>query len=98
MGHSIGLHNVQTYKGRNEITMAQTALEWYIRQMFELNIGDFKSKRGYLGKRRRIEEQAKAMEKEQLNQARIDGMMLANKGYGKNCEYSGLPSVESYNK
>lgn len=63
--------------------VAKTALEWYIKQMFELNTGDFKSKRGYLGKRRQIENQALAMEKEQLNLARLDGINLANQGYGK---------------
>jgi hypothetical protein len=33
--------------------------------------------------RRKIIEQAKQMEKEQLNIARLDGIHLANKGYGK---------------
>ena len=76
----------------------QTAVEWYISQMFQLNQSDYKSKRQYLSRRVKIEKMAKEMEKEQLNQARLDGILLAAKGYGKNCEYSGLPSVESYNK
>ena len=51
----------------------QTAVEWLINQI-EDNMGDIPMD---------IQEQAKQMEKEQLNIARLDGLNLANKGYGK---------------
>ena len=54
--------------------MAQTAVQWLVEQLME---------RDFINKNKEIIEQAKAMEKEQLNIARLDGINLANKGYGK---------------
>ena len=55
----------------------KTAVEWLVEQYaknFTLNVNDVMAEP--------IAE-AKQMEKEQLNMARIDGINLANKGYGK---------------
>ena len=55
----------------------KTAVEWLVEQYaksFNLNVNDVMAEP--------IAE-AKQMEKEQLNMARIDGINLANKGYGK---------------
>ena len=54
--------------------MVQTAVQWLVEQLME---------RDFINKNKEIIEQAKAMEKEQLNIARLDGINLANKGYGK---------------
>ena len=54
--------------------MEQTAVQWLVEQLME---------RDFINKNKEIIEQAKAMEKEQLNIARLDGINLANKGYGK---------------
>lgn len=50
-----------------------TAVDWFIKELI---------KEGYYIPKG-IGEQAKQMEKEQLNVARLDGINLANKGYGK---------------
>ena len=54
--------------------MAQTAVQWLVEQLME---------RDFINKNKEIIEQAKAIEKDQLNIARLDGINLANKGYGK---------------
>lgn len=53
----------------------QTATEWIFQQLWETPKDKFE---WYA-----ILEKAKQMEKEQLNIARMDGIDLANKGYGK---------------
>lgn len=66
----------------------QTAVEWIINQLRQLahdptthiGMGDVRVTQGMIDE---LEEQSKQMEKEQLNIARIDGINLANKGYGK---------------
>ena len=63
-----------------EIDMAQqTAVEWLIDKLSNIKAEDVNSTLEV----RLICQQAKAMEKEQLNIARLDGINLANKGYGK---------------
>jgi len=66
----------------------QTAVEWLIEQLRSLShsleahlgMGDIRVTQGMLDD---LEEQAKQIEKEQLNIAKLDGINLANKGYGK---------------
>lgn len=66
----------------------QTAVEWLIDQLRQLShsleahlgMGDIRVTQGMLDD---LEEQAKEMEKKQLNIARLDSINLANKGYGK---------------
>lgn len=52
----------------------QTAVEWLVTEL---------RKADSIGETDKIIEKAKEMEKEQLNIARLDGINLANKGYGK---------------
>jgi hypothetical protein len=59
-------------------TMAQqTAVDWLVNKIYMIIPNE---ERNFL---EGLREQAKAMEKEQLNIARLDGINLANKGYGK---------------
>ena len=62
--------------------MAQTAVEWLLKQINKqsYSLGDINIT---INVPKDIIEQAKQMEKEQLNIARLDGIQLANKGYGK---------------
>jgi hypothetical protein len=62
--------------------MAQTAVEW-LKDMLEWNYGDPQMLEITWQNLDDLLERAKAMEKEQLNIARLDGINLANKGYGK---------------
>jgi len=59
--------------------MAQTAVEWLVEQIKS----DQNQKALSPNEWMKVIEQAKAIEKEQLNIARLDGINLANKGYGK---------------
>jgi hypothetical protein len=47
----------------------QTALDWYLEKMFELNMQKGLSKRQYLGRRYRIEKGARNMERKQIVEA-----------------------------
>jgi hypothetical protein len=66
----------------------QTAVEWIINQLRQLahdptthiGMGDVRVTQGMIDE---LEEQSKQMEKKQLNIARLDGINLVNKGYGK---------------
>ena len=66
----------------------QTAVGYIISQLRQLafnenthlGMGDVRVTQGLIDE---LEEQAKQMEKEQLNIARLDGVNLAHKGYGK---------------
>ena len=66
----------------------QTAVEWIINQLRQLahdpsthlGMGDIRVTQGMIDE---FEEQSKQMEKKQLNIARLDGINLVNKGYGK---------------
>jgi hypothetical protein len=60
----------------------QTAVEW-LKDMLEWNYGDPQMLEITWQNLDDLLERAKAMEKEQLNIARLDGINLANKGYGK---------------
>jgi hypothetical protein len=55
----------------------QTAVDWLVNKIYMIIPNE---ERNFL---EGLREQAKAMEKEQLNIARLDGINLANKGYGK---------------
>ena len=63
--------------------MAQkTAVEW-LKDMLEWNYGDTQMLKIEWKNLDDLIKRAKQMEKEQLNIARLDGINLANKGYGK---------------
>lgn len=47
----------------------QTSIEWYLEKMFELNLKKDLSKRAYLGRRYKIESEAKRMAKKQIIEA-----------------------------
>lgn len=67
--------------------MAQTAVEWFNQQLVDRQNGNGDSRSWD-----EIYEKAKEIENEQLNIARIDGINLANKGYGSK-NISNLPNV-----
>ena len=58
----------------------QTAVEWLEKQFDKYTSGGVNVPNNKIFK---LTEKAKAIEKEQLNIARLDGINLANKGYGK---------------
>ena len=66
----------------------QTAVEWLLSEL-QIRLLKIKSEPDGIIRERMINsflidaEKAEAMEKEQLNIARLDGINLANKGYGK---------------
>jgi hypothetical protein len=92
----------------------QTAVEWLIEQMRNGNLESYHKKKGWnISHSANIInplEQAKAMEKEQIINAHIEGQRVfddykhtqwttdqAEKYYNEtHCQYSGLPSVKSY--
>ena len=53
--------------------MKQTAVNWLLEHMYMMGTIKWND----------VIEKAKEMEKEQLNTARLEGIELANKGYGK---------------
>lgn len=62
----------------------QTAVEWVIKQLLNTSYLTQKPDTTVNGlKVLKILNQAKEMEKNNLNIARLDGINLANKGYGK---------------
>jgi len=64
--------------------MEQTAVEWFIEQVELISLNSKRiSKEETIKLYNHAIQKAKKMEKEQLNIARLDGINLANKGYGK---------------
>ena len=66
----------------------QTAVQWLLSEL-QIRLLKIKSEPNGIVRERMINsflidaEKAEAMEKDQLNIARLDGINLANKGYGK---------------
>jgi hypothetical protein len=52
-----------------------TAVEWLLYEQFKLNMTKGLTKSQYLARRKKNEEQAKAMEKEQITQAHLLGLL-----------------------
>lgn len=62
----------------------ETAIDWFIREINELNMKDYLSKKMYLGRRFSAEDTAREIFKEQINQAYMNGLIDAKNKKPKN--------------